>query len=127
MKKRTLGRGGLDVSALGFGCMGLSFAYGPALEPGRGHRESSVRPSTMASRSSTRPKCMDRSRTKSSSARRWRPLRDHVVIATKFGFTFDAGKQSGLDSRPTHIREVAEASLKRLRTDRDRPLLPAPG
>ena len=54
------------------------------------------------------------------------PIRDQVVIATKFGFTFDSGKQAGLDSRPEHIREVAEASLKRLKTDRDRPLLPAP-
>jgi pyridoxine 4-dehydrogenase len=46
------------------------------------------------------------------------PVRDHVVIATKFGFTFENGKQAGLDSRPSHIREVAGASLKRLKTDR---------
>ena len=54
------------------------------------------------------------------------PFRDHVVIATKFGFKFEGGKQAGLDSRPAHIREVAEASLKRLKTDRHRSLLSAP-
>ena len=58
------------------------------------------------------------SRTRSSSARRLQPIRDQVVIATKFGFDIDGDGQSGMDSRPEHIRAVAEASLKRLRTDR---------
>src|SRR4029079_2958049 len=99
--------------------------------------QSFVPPSMLVSRSSIAPKRTGRSRTRSSSAKRWRParlegavangelvgealapVRDRVVVATKFGFKFEGGKQAGLDSRPSHIREVADASLKRLATDR---------
>ena len=115
MKKRRLGRNNLEVSALGFGCMGLSFGYGPALEKQnaisliRGAFESGV--------------------TFFDTAEAYGPLnekmvgealadvRDQVVIATKFGFK-DGNSQAGMDSRPERIREVADASLKRLKTDR---------
>ena len=118
MQKRILGKSGLEVSALGFGCMGISFGYGPADQPRRRHRDHPRGRRCAASRSSIPPKRTGRSRTRSSSAKRSRPVRDQVVIATKFGFKFEGGKQAGLDSRPAHIREVAEASLKRLKTDR---------
>jgi aryl-alcohol dehydrogenase-like predicted oxidoreductase len=118
MQKRTLGRSGLEVSALGLGCMGLSFGYGPAVE-------------TQAGIALIR-KAVDLGVTFFDTAEVYgpfaneelvgqalAPVRDQVVIATKFGFRLDpeTGRQAGLDSRPEHIREVAEASLKRLRTD----------
>ncbi|MDE1992152.1 MAG: aldo/keto reductase, partial [Rhizobiaceae bacterium] len=112
MEKRILGNG-LGVSALGFGCMGLNFSYGHALSNG-----DSVKLIRDA---------VDRGVTFFDTAEVYgpftneeivgealRPVRDQVVIATKFGFKFENGKQAGLDSRPEHIREVAEASLKRL-------------
>jgi aryl-alcohol dehydrogenase-like predicted oxidoreductase len=117
MQKRMLGTSGLEVSALGFGCMGISFGYGPATRPddGIGIIRAAV----------------DRGVTFFDTAEAYGPyaneelvgealgpVRDHVVIATKFGFKFENGKQAALDSRPSHIRAVADASLKRLRTDR---------
>jgi aryl-alcohol dehydrogenase-like predicted oxidoreductase len=117
MQKRTLGRGGLDVSALGFGCMGISSSYGRAIS-----REDGIAVIRAA---------VDGGVTFFDTAEVYgpftneevvgealAPVRDQVVIATKFGFRFENGKQAGLDSRPGHIREVADASLKRLRTDR---------
>ena len=117
MQKRTLGRGGLDVSAVGFGCMGISSSYGRALS-----REDGVAVIRAA---------VDDGVTFFDTAEAYgpftneevvgealAPVRDQVVIATKFGFRFENGKLAGLDSRPDHIREVADASLKRLRTDR---------
>ena len=117
MQKRTLGKSGLEVSALGFGCMGLSFGYGPATarEDGlaiiRAAFEGGVTffDTAEAYGPFTNEELVGEA---------LRPLRDQVVIATKFGFKFENGKQAGLDSRPSHIREVAEASLKRLKTDR---------
>src|SRR6187431_144862 len=116
MQKRTLGKSGLEVSALGFGCMGISFGYGAATSPGDGI--AIIRAA------------VDGGLTLFDTAEAYGPftneevvgealgpVRDQVVIATKFGFKFDNGKQVGLDSRPSHIREVAEASLARLRTD----------
>ena len=113
---RMLGNG-LEVSALGFGCMGISFGYGPAST-----REEGIAIIRAA---------VDGGVTFFDTAEAYGPftnevlvgealrqVRDHVVIATKFGFTFENGKQSGVDSRPAHIREVTEASLKRLATDR---------
>jgi aryl-alcohol dehydrogenase-like predicted oxidoreductase len=117
MQKRTLGRSGLEVSALGFGCMGLSSGYGPATS-----REDA---------SAILRAAVDSGVTFFDTAEAYGPftneallgealgpVRDQVVIATKFGFTFEGSKPAGLDSRPAHIREVADASLKRLKTDR---------
>jgi aryl-alcohol dehydrogenase-like predicted oxidoreductase len=119
MKKRTLGKSGLEVSALGFGCMGLNFGYGDALE-----KQDAVNLIRAA---------YDRGVTFFDTAEVYGPftneelvgealasVREKVVIATKFGFNIDpaTGRQSGMNSRPAHIREAAEASLARLKTDR---------
>src|SRR6476661_3054054 len=116
MQKRTLGSGGLEVSALGFGCMGISFGYGPAAtrEDGlaivRAAFEGGV---TFFDTAEAYGPFTNEELVGEALA----PVRDHVVIATKFGFKFEGGKQSGLDSRPAHIRQVADASLKRLRSE----------
>jgi aryl-alcohol dehydrogenase-like predicted oxidoreductase len=115
MKTRKLGNN-LEVSAIGLGCMGLSFAYGPAVDTDAGI--SLVRAA------------VDRGVTFFDTAEAYgpfaneelvgkalRPVRDRVVIATKFGFTFEQDGKRGLDSRPAHIKEVADASLKRLGID----------
>jgi signal transduction histidine kinase len=117
MQKRTLGRSGLEVSALGFGSMGISFSYGPRSAVKTASR-SSARRLTAASRSSTPRTCTARSRTKKSSAKPSRPFGIRLSSRRSFGFKFENGKQAGLDSRPSHIRDVADTSLKRLRTDR---------
>jgi aryl-alcohol dehydrogenase-like predicted oxidoreductase len=117
MKKRTLGKSGLEVSAMGLGCMGLSYAYGPATE-----KQEAI---------SLLHAAVDRGVTFFDTAEVYgpytnedlvgealAPFRKNLVIATKFGFKLDSeGKQVGLDSSPAHIREVTEAALKRLRTD----------
>ena len=117
ISKRTLGQG-LEVSALGLGCMGLSFAYGPATD-----KQDAIKLIRNA---------FERGITFFDTAEAYgpykneellgegvAPFRSQIVIATKFGFKFGSdGKQVGTDSRPQHIKEVAEASLKRLRTDR---------
>jgi len=116
VKTRRLGRGGLEVSALGFGCMGLSFGYGPPAERQaaisllRGAFERGV---TFFDTAEVYGPFTNEELVGEALA----PIRDQVVIATKFGFR-DASTQAGLDSRPERIRAVAEASLKRLRTDR---------
>ena len=117
MQKRVLGSDGLEVSALGFGCMGISFGYGQPTS-----REDGIAIIRAA---------VDAGVTFFDTAEAYgpfaneelvgealAPVLDQVVIATKFGFKFEGGKQAGLDSRPSHIREVADASLKRLKTDR---------
>ena len=118
LEKRRLGKSNLEVSALGLGCMGLSFAYGPATD-----KQEAIKLIRTA---------FERGVTFFDTAEAYGPFtneellgeavssfRNQVVIATKFGFTFDAdGKQNGTDSRPEHVKEVAEASLKRLNTDR---------
>jgi len=117
MQKRTLGRNGLEVSALGLGCMGLSFAYGPAVEKKQaiGFLRAAVdRGVTFFDTAEAYGPFANEELVGEALA----PVRDRVVIATKFGFKFENGKQAGLDSRPSHIREVADASLKRLGTDR---------
>jgi aryl-alcohol dehydrogenase-like predicted oxidoreductase len=121
MQKRTLGNSNLEVSAIGFGCMGLNFSYGHALS-----KEESI---TLVRQA------VDRGVTFFDTAEVYgpftneeivgealKPVRDKVVVATKFGFTiangkgFDpkVGRQAGFDSRPEHIKEVCDASLKRL-------------
>ena len=119
MQKRTLGTTGLEVSALGLGCMGMSFAYGPA-----GDKQEMV---------SLLRAAVDRGITFFDTAEVYgpftneellgealAPVRDRVIIATKFGFKVEPGGAPGvrgLDSSPAHIREVAEASLRRLKID----------
>ena len=115
MKKRQLGNSGLEVSALGLGCMGLSFGYGPATE-----KEEAIKLIRAA---------FERGVTFFDTAEAYgpytneellgealEPFRKNVVIATKFGFK-DGKPPLGMDSRPEQIRAVAEAALKRLRTD----------
>jgi len=117
MQKRRLGKSNLEVSALGLGCMGMSYGYGPAMD-----KQGAIKLIRTA---------FERGVTFFDTAEAYgpykneevvgealAPFREQIVIATKFGFKFDAsGGQSGMDSRPEHIRGVAEASLKRLRTD----------
>jgi len=115
MKKRKLGRSGPEVSALGFGCMGLSFGYGPALERRaaldliRSAHESGV---TFFDTAEAYGPFANEELVGEALAE----VRDQVVIATKFGFK-DGDPKTGMDSRPERIRQVADASLKRLRTD----------
>ena len=116
MHKRQLGKSGLEVSALGFGCMGISFGYGPAIHRQEGIsviRAAVERGVTFFDTAEAYGPFTNESLVGEALA----PMHDRVVIATKFGFKFEGGKQIGLDSRPAHIKEVAEASLKRLRVD----------
>ena len=116
MEKRTLGKSGLEVSALGFGCMGLNFAYGAAMEKQdaiallRQAVEAGV---TFFDTAQAYGPFTNEELVGEALA----PFRDRLVIATKFGFK-DGDSSAGMDSRPARIREVAEASLKRLGTDR---------
>lgn len=117
MKKRVLGKSGLEVSALGFGCMGLNFSYDHSLS-----NQDSV---------ALIRKAVDLGVTFFDTAEVYgpytneeivgealRPFRDRVVIATKFGFDIEGGKMGGMNSRPEQIRKVADASLKRLGIER---------
>jgi aryl-alcohol dehydrogenase-like predicted oxidoreductase len=114
MQKRKLGRSDLEVSALGLGCMGMTFSYGPPADK-----------QEMVSMMRT---AVDRGITFFDTAEAYGPfnneelvgealgpVRDQVSIATKFGFTFEGGHQNGLDSRPEHIRQAVDGSLKRLK------------
>jgi aryl-alcohol dehydrogenase-like predicted oxidoreductase len=117
MQRRQLGKSGLEVSAMGLGCMGMSYGYGP--------------PADKKQMISLIRSAVDRGVTFFDTAEVYgpftneelvgealAPVRHQVVIATKFGFKIDAdGKQAGLDSHPAHIKQVAEASLKRLKID----------
>ena len=117
MQKRTLGKSSLEVSALGFGCMGISSGYGPAT----GHQDGIAVIRAAVDRGVTffdTAEAYGPFTNEELVGEALAPVRNQVVIATKFGFTFEGSKQSGLDSRPAHIREVADASLKRLKTDR---------
>jgi aryl-alcohol dehydrogenase-like predicted oxidoreductase len=118
MQKRKLGNGNLEVSALGLGCMGMSFGYGPAAD----EQEMISLIRTAVERGVTffdTAEAYGPFKNEELVGEALAPFRDEVVIATKFGFKFDTntGKQAGLDSRPEHIKEVANASLKRLNTD----------
>ena len=119
MQKRKLGNSNLEVSALGLGCMGMSFGLGPAIDRNEGIAviraavESGV---TFFDTAEVYGPFTNEELVGEALA----PLRDQVVIATKFGFKPAAdgsGRWSELDTRPEHIKEVAEASLKRLKTD----------
>jgi aryl-alcohol dehydrogenase-like predicted oxidoreductase len=117
MQTRTLGKSNLEVSALGFGCMGISSGYGPATRYQDGIaviRAAVDRGVTFFDTAEAYGPFTNEELVGEALA----PVRDQVVIATKFGFTFEGGNQRGFDSRPAHIREVADASLKRLKTDR---------
>src|SRR5512136_2431514 len=117
MQKRKLGKSGLEVSTLGLGCMGMSFSYGP--------------PKDKQEMTSLLRAAVERGVTFFDTAEVYgpfaneelvgealAPVRRQVVIATKFGFRFGPkGEQTGVDSRPDHITQVAEASLRRLKTD----------
>ena len=117
MQKRKLGKSNLEVSALGLGCMGMSFGYGPAKE--KQEMISIIRAAvelgvTFFDTAEVYGPFTNEELVGEALA----PVRVRVVIATKFGFHFDEnGKQAGLNSRPEHIKQVAEASLKRLKTD----------
>jgi aryl-alcohol dehydrogenase-like predicted oxidoreductase len=116
MNTRTLG-GNLEVSALGLGCMGLSFEFGPAVENKEGiHliRAAVDQGVTFFDTAEVYGPYTNEALVGEALA----PVRDQVVIATKFGFRFENGKQAGLDSRPETIRRVINESLKRLKTDR---------
>src|SRR5690242_6520509 len=117
MKKRKLGKSNLEVSEIGLGCMGLSFGFGPAVDKQQGIaliRAAVERGVTFFDTAEVYGAYTNEELVGEALA----PVRDKVVIATKFGFKIDAnGKQAGLDSRPEHIKQVAEASLKRLKTD----------
>ena len=117
MEKRKLGNSGLEVSTLGLGCMGLSFGYGPAIDKQEAIsliRSAVARGVTLFDTAEVYGPFINEEVVGEALA----PFRDQVVIATKFGFKLDTNrKQVGLDSRPEHIQEVAEASLKRLKID----------
>ena len=118
MQKRKLGKSNLEVSALGLGCMGLSFGFGPPVEKQQGIsliRTAVERGVTFFDTAEVYGPYTNEELVGEALA----PFRDKVVIATKFGFKIDpnTSRQAGLDSRPQHIKEVAEASLKRLKTD----------
>jgi aryl-alcohol dehydrogenase-like predicted oxidoreductase len=119
MQKRKLGSSNLDVSAIGLGCMGLSFGYGPAVDKQAGIsliRSAVERGVTFFDTAEVYGPFTNEELVGEALA----PVRAQVVIATKFGFDIDpsTGKQGGLNSQPPHIKQVAEASLKRLKTDR---------
>ena len=118
MQTRRLGSGGLEVSAIGLGCMGLSTAYGQPLDKGAAIallRAAVERGVTLFDTAEVYGPFANEELLGEALA----PLRERVVIATKFGFAIDTatGRQVGLDSRPEHIRAVADAALKRLRID----------
>ena len=119
MQKRKLGKGNLEVSAIGLGCMGLSFGYGPPVDKQQGIsliREAVERGVTFFDTAEVYGPFTNEELVGEALA----PFRGQVVIATKFGWEAnpnDGGKWTALNSRPDHIKQVAEASLKRLKTD----------
>jgi len=116
MQKRKLGKSNLEVSAIGFGCMGLSFGFGPPVDKQQGIavlRRAVELGVTFFDTAEVYGPFANEELVGEALV----PFRSHVSLATKFGFKIADGKQAGLDSRPEHIKEVAEASLKRLKTD----------
>ena len=117
MQKRTLGKSNLEVSALGLGCMGMSFAYGPAADKQEMIpliRSAVERGITFFDTAEAYGPFTNEELVGEALA----PFRGQVVIATKFGFNLvPTGSRRAMDSRPEHIKQVAEASLKRLKVD----------
>jgi aryl-alcohol dehydrogenase-like predicted oxidoreductase len=117
MQKRKLGKSNLEVSAIGYGCMGLDYGYGPATDRQEGIktiRGAVERGVTFFDTAESYGPFTNEELVGEALA----PFRDHVVIATKFGFGFNPdGTRYGLDSRPEHVKQVAEASLKRLKVE----------
>jgi aryl-alcohol dehydrogenase-like predicted oxidoreductase len=118
MQKRKLGKSNLEVSAMGLGCMGMSFGFGPAMDKKEGIsliQAAVERGVTFFDTAEVYGPFTNEELVGEALA----PIRERVVIATKFGFKIDpnTGKQAGLESGPEHIKKVAEASLKRLKTD----------
>jgi aryl-alcohol dehydrogenase-like predicted oxidoreductase len=117
MQKRKFGKTGLEVSALGLGCMGMSTAYGPAADKQEMIaliRAAVERGITFFDTAEAYGPFVNEELVGEALA----PVRHQVVIATKFGFKYGPqGEQTGMDSRPEHIQQVAEASLKRLKVD----------
>src|SRR6201987_4457450 len=116
MQKRKLGTSNLEVSAIGLGCMGMSWSYGPPKDKKEMIaliRAAVERGVTFFDTAEVYGPFTNEELVGEALA----PFRKDVVIATKFGFHIENRKQAGLDSRPEHIKQVAEASLKRLKTD----------
>jgi aryl-alcohol dehydrogenase-like predicted oxidoreductase len=116
MQKRKLGKSNLEVSAIGLGCMGMSFAYGPAVDKQQGIsviRSAVERGVTFFDTAEVYGPFTNEELVGEALA----PFRKSVIIATKFGFHIENGKAAGLNSRPAHIKQVADDSLKRLQTD----------
>src|ERR1041385_3226453 len=116
MQKRRLGKSNLEVSAIGLGCMGMSFGLGPAMDKKEGLaliRAAVERGITFFDTAEVYGPFTNEELVGEALA----PFRKDVVIATKFGFHIEKGKHAGLTSRPEHVKPVAEASLKRLKTD----------
>lgn len=116
MQKRRLGNSGLEVSALGLGCMGMSFGYGAAHD--EGEMIALIRAAVdLGVTFFDTAEVYGPFTNEALVGKALSPLRDQVVIATKLGWDIQDGKSVGLNSRPEHVKEVAEASLQRLRTD----------
>src|ERR1700735_892726 len=116
MQKRKLGKSNLEVSALGLGCMGMSFSYGPPKDKQEMTallRAAVERGITFFDTAEVYGPFINEELVGEALA----PLRKQVVIATKFGFNCDSGKPNGLNSQSAHLKQVVEASLKRLKTD----------
>jgi aryl-alcohol dehydrogenase-like predicted oxidoreductase len=116
MQKRKLGKSGLEVSAVGLGCMGLSYGYGPATEKQEGIKLIRAAVELGVTFFDT-AEAYGPFTNEELLGEALSPIRDQIVIATKFGFQ-DGDATAGMDSRPQRIREVADAALKRLKTDR---------
>jgi aryl-alcohol dehydrogenase-like predicted oxidoreductase len=116
LEKRKLGSSGLEVSAIGLGCMGMSYAYGPAsdkIEMISLIRSAVERGVTFFDTAEIYGPFTNEELVGEALA----PYRDRVVIATKFGFNIKDGKEAGLDSSPEHIKQAVEGSLKRLKIE----------